>query len=627
MKKRKVTKQDLEKFISETFKNDMSKNEGDLMPLFYIKDKKGVSSILTNQNDAEKSLETHNKYFVSKRGVGFIKTKKVLKKDYYNEKITVNNIEQYEIPQLNVSENGGTETVPVKTPVKTPHKIPNPIKIPKPGEFPKPAPKALSLKNENTEIKSENILKEWSKIIKLEEEKNRMRQLFQEMPMNIEPGEEEPHPSIRGGIEGQSETPFSAIELFTKQRLNQSTIEKIGTEEFNAIVRHLGEIGKMDIMEIQNVLGMIVAYERRNRGALENLAKAIVKRKFGLSDEIMQMIDAKLKNPGEIEPPEDDDSPEEEVEQQFTPEELVIIQKHVDKRIVKNTLMMGAGYRAHKIFDELKNALDGIDERLYPLYSKLMPNIEIFMWKMPVESMYGQRQMWGKSEMKCDGESCKAEATAIIFPILLHEVAKAAVEILFLQHLADIQEKYGEPLAKEVVKRADSYYDEHWLKLIGPQLWKYLHDALSFVVDEEGEDYTIIAYVLNRMATMEPEEFMSLMDDTVHNGPAAIEKIKTIVQKVRDEIEAFENQNDEIPTPEDLTANNVDMSDEISSLLAQNQDQLLTRTPDEEKTSPVKQLKDMNIDELNNALQQALDNEKYENASKIRDEINSRLNK
>jgi hypothetical protein len=371
-----------------------------------------------------------------------------------------------------------------------------------------------------------------------------------------------------------------------------------------------------------------------HRDALQNLSKAIVQRKFGLSDDIMSMINPELKNPGDIEAPDtDQDTPEEEAENHFTEEELAVIKKHTDKRIIHNTLMMGAGYRAHKVFDELKNALDGIDPRLYPLYSRIMPNVELFLWKMPVEQMYNARQMWGRCDIveqpnlenNEEGAETKCEAQAIIFPVLLHEVAKGAVEILFLQHLADVQEKYGRTVAQKVVKNADSYMDEHWLKLIGPQLWKYLHDALTYVVNEENEDYTIIAYVLNRMASMEPEVFMTLLDDTIHDGQAAIAKIKQIVTEVRVEIDAYENQNHEVPTPQDITPPSEDNSDEIAQLLAQNQDALLN-TPANERPQP-KNLADMEVDELNNELQTALDIEDYKRASEIRDILNRKLNR
>src|SRR3989304_1210154 len=126
-----------------------------------------------------------------------------------------------------------TKPAPVITPQR--ERSPNPIKIPKPGTFPKPNPKAK--KKFATKITAENLLREWLKTVRLEEEKSRMKRLMNEAPpMDIEPGEHEPHRSIKSGIEGHSETPFGEIELFSKQRLDQSTIEKIGSEEFNAIV-------------------------------------------------------------------------------------------------------------------------------------------------------------------------------------------------------------------------------------------------------------------------------------------------------------------------------------------------------------------------------------------------------
>jgi cysteinyl-tRNA synthetase len=142
------------------------------------------------------------------------------------------------------------------------------------------------------------------------------------------------------------------------------------------------------------------------------------------------------------------------------------------------------------------------------------------------------------------------------------------------------------------------------------------------VVNEENEDYAIIAYVLNRMASMEPEVFVTLLDDTIHDGPQALEKIRRIVAQVRNDIEAYENQNNEQPTPEDITPAQEDNSDEIASLLAQTQDQLLS-TPENERPQP-KRLEDMEVDELNNELQTALDLEDYDRAVQIRDILKAR---
>lgn len=631
MKKPKKSNKSIKQYIQESVQKKLNEWRKEYITLYYIKDSKGVTGIYTDPEVAKTAKSKHDVYFKPKRGVGIILTKDVLEKDYQDGKINTSNIDTISSPPLDeISFNAPAKPTTAPPPTTTPVKRPNPIKIPRPGQFPKPAPKAYKQTKEQ-------FLESWIKLERVVNEKKRMNRLIQEAPMEIEPGQDQPDDSIRSGIEGRSETPFSAIELFSKTRLNQTAIEKIGSEEFNGIVRHLATTRRLNMQEIFNVLNMIVRYEMPHRNALQDLSKNIVQRKFGLSDEIMDMINPELKNPGQIEAPDtDNDTPEEEAEEHFTPEELEIIKKHTDKRIIHNTLMMGAGYRAHKIFDELKNALDGIDPRLYPLYNSIMPNVELFMWKMPVEEMYGARQMWGRcdivddNEQQDDGEeqgegeekevSCQAQA--IIFPVLLHEVAKGAVEILFLQHLADVQEKYGEAVAKKVVKNADSYYSEHWLKLIGPQLWKYLHDALTFVVNEENEDYGIIAYVLNRMASMEPEVFVSILDDTIHDGPQAIEKIRRIVSQVRNDIEAYENQNNEQPTPEDITPAQEDNSDEIANLLAQTQDQLLN-TPENERPQP-KKLEDMEVDELNNELQTALDLEDYDRAVQIRDILNAR---
>jgi excinuclease UvrABC helicase subunit UvrB len=116
---------------------------------------------------------------------------------------------------------------------------------------------------------------------------------------------------------------------------------------------------------------------------------------------------------------------------------------------------------------------------------------------------------------------------------------------------------------------------------------------------------------------------MEIMDDTIHDGPRAIEKIKQIVRQVSDEIDAYENQGEEVPAPENMFP--PEHEDEIAKLLAVNQDDLLTRTPEEEKLPPpTKQLADMDITELNDELQRALEYEDYKRAAQVRDEINAR---
>ena len=502
------------------------------------------------------------------------------------------------------------ETEEPAEPNITPSTPQRPLKVPwkLPGPMPAPAPKAM---NEN--VKSSNI--------GIIAEGIRMMQLIKEAPMDIPGGEYgEPHPKIRKGIEGHIETPFSEIDLFSKKTLDKSALEKLGEEEYNSIVAKLQSVDKLNMNEIMNSFNLIRTYEKSKRTQLQSLALESVKKYFGLPDEIMDKIEAKFVD-NYMEPPEQGEfDPEEEIED-LTPEQKKIIKKHVDKRVVSNALMMGAGFRAHSVFSDLKSKLDGIEERLYPLYNAIMPNMEIFFWKTPVDDFFGSRLVMGKSELKIDKESMElkgAKAEAMIFPILLHEVAKSAVELLFMQHLADIWEKHGEKVYKSVLKQSESYYNEHWMKLIGPRLWKYLHDAIDYIVKERESDYTIVSYLLNRLAILEPEEFMEIINDVLYNGSAAIDKLSKMIDVIETDIDNYENKNEETPKPEDIIKGN-DNSEKIKDALISKEDEINAALKGKTKLDLPKSIEQMDVDELNLSLEQALEIEDYEAAAKIRD--------
>lgn len=64
--------------------------------LWYIKDSKGVASILTSPLEAEESLARHTQWVARTRGFGTIKTKLVLAADWESGDITVQSIEGYQ---------------------------------------------------------------------------------------------------------------------------------------------------------------------------------------------------------------------------------------------------------------------------------------------------------------------------------------------------------------------------------------------------------------------------------------------------------------------------------------------------------------------------------------------------
>lgn len=483
----------------------------------------------------------------------------------------------------------------------------------------KPMPKAIG---------KQSSLKEFAeRIAKHERQEVLNKRMISEAPLNVDDSPlGNPDQSIKAGIEGRRETPFTSVELFKKQNLDQTTLEKMGSEEYNEIIKDVMESGKLSPMELSNIANMIVFLEQSHRSALEQLALKTVKESFGISDSVIEKISAKILNPGEVSPPEDEsDSGEEELMDDFTEEEKSIIRKHVDKRKVQNALMMGAGYRAHNVLSKIKSSLDSIEPKLYPLYIKFMPNVEMMMWKMPIDMPVSARMMGGKSELVMgededqDGlrEVKGAKAEAIMFAILLHEVSKAVTEYIFAYGLPKISEKVD----KEILKQADSFKDEHWMKLIGPRIWKYLHDLIDYIVHEREDDYTIVSMLLYKLGRLEPENFLNLIDNVLHDGPAAISELKSMLDQIDSDMSDYQENNDgEIPSPEDIILGQ-SHEDEIKNTISSNIDNLLNGLEEKPDVSG-KSLEDMEITELNNELEIALDNEDYIRAAKIRDLIN-----
>jgi len=491
-----------------------------------------------------------------------------------------------------------------------PQRKKNPLQIPttNPDNLPMPRPKAKFddvtfdkyLANLNESITFSRLLKE-------------------KAPMEFDSDNSfKPAKPFQQGIEAKGPSPFTNIEFLQKKAINQSTLEKLGSEEFNAIVKNLQQIGTMGVGAIVTTIGTIQTIEKNHREVLERLAIDAVVQNFGLNDEVRERLEAKIKN--SISSGGGGQSPVQKAESKLTPEEQKIADELVKKRVVQNLLMMGSGYRAHKLFTQIKPSLDDIDDRLYPLYLKIMGNIEFHLWTTVFDPT--KVPHYGKVQVDKDSMTVKAEAS--LFIILLHELAKGAVELLFLQSVFNIAEKHGEKIYKNVLDRADKLEEEQWMKLIGPRLWKYLHDAINFIVMERENNYTIVSYLLNKISLLEPRQFLTLMDEVVNNGEVAINKLVSMLDEVEQDIEEYEAENNRTPEPSEIMPE-PDLGN-FDSLMGQINDILNKGDNNPVKNDILnhKPFNQMILPELQAYVKAAISAGEYEKAAEANDEIESR---
>ncbi len=363
----------------------------------------------------------------------------------------------------------------------------------------------------------------------------------------------------------------------------------------------------------------------------------------------MSKIFVELKQPGTIDKSDFDNDDSEgggggvsldDVKDQFTPEEIELIKQHSKKRVFSNALMMGAGFRAHNLLAKIKPELDAIDKNLYFIYSKIMSNTAKSFWQhAPIKGIQGL-MLGGKSKLTYEEQENEenpenqddnnpgpdnqdnapegneenhsvvsgAIAEAVVFPVLLHETVKAVMEYIFAAGLPQFDERIN----KAIMKNSEKFHFEHWHKLLGPRLWKYFHDAVDFIVKDRGNDYRIVAYLLDDISKLPPNKFLFLMDKVLHDGNRAIEILTQILDNIEEDIANNPEGHSIAP---DL-GNVQGMMGQINALLGQPE-----QPQPQDKHKP---FNEMTPEELQNYIDWAIDNSLFEKAAEANDELEKR---
>ena len=314
---------------------------------------------------------------------------------------------------------------------------------------------------------------------------------------------------------------------------NQNFSEKIASSRFkdiiNKVKRYHGiqQINPQMMMEMMRIMQEVAQIETQHKDALERLAVEIVSEEFDIPDD---MLDAELLPPGSPLDLDQDEEEEEEEQEEFqskSAERMEELEIEVDKRNVINALMQGAAKKGHYIFHMVADELDSIDPRLMSLYGKLMSLADFQYWVIPDQAMGGQiggseKIKWEKpkdeegNEQEDEEEEPVVEAKAWIFPLLVHELIKGAMELAASNwgegHL-DFEEQ------KHVIDRADTVENEIWGMRLGPGMWE------KFVACIDDDDYKLKQWFFHELTKLPAQQFHTFMKEILSNSAKCKEVI------------------------------------------------------------------------------------------------------
>ena len=289
---------------------------------------------------------------------------------------------------------------------------------------------------------------------------------------------------------------------------------------------------QLNQMEMMQMLQRLMRREAPHKAQLERLAKQLVAKLWKVDPSIFE---ADLGSPGQsVEDYQSEQEQEQEPDEPLTPEEM----KQVHKRISLNTMSHGAAiHQMTTLHHMVKEALDKIDPALMPAYDKLSRGTVYSSWFQSIEAivnMAGQkggdvRIEWPETpeqapeampgeqpEEPQEEAGPKVHATAIIFPILVHELAKGCMEILTSHGLPQ-----DEKTLKKVYKHADRWEDEVFHFFVGPALWR----RFLKVVDRTKLPETIAA-----LSKLEPDDLHGVVRSIVENPAEAQERLAELVR-------------------------------------------------------------------------------------------------
>lgn len=315
----------------------------------------------------------------------------------------------------------------------------------------------------------------------------------------VEEGNNLPNSKIVGMIDRRT-FPFSENRFFSYNPAY------LAANEFNRCARIYNERARGENpMHAMQLMEELLTLEEPHKEELTNIAIELVREMYNVPESLN--LRAFLENSDE-EAGEDFAEDNDDEKELLSDERKKALKSEIEKRRILNSIVHGAAiHQWTSAYYIVADKLNDINPQLLEKYNRLSAIVNYFNWQIVQSDMM---QMGGRPVLqgynKVDIEKKDIKASAMNFPVLVHELSKGVVDYLIsigIPKLSPHELEY-------VYAEADKYSHEQWHYFFGPTLWRAMLDTS----DTTSHD---LPPIISKMAQMDYVDLSNFCIDICHH--------------------------------------------------------------------------------------------------------------
>jgi hypothetical protein len=413
-----------------------------------------------------------------------------------------------------------------------------------------------------------------------------------EMPMKFDTDDSRPHQDVQTDLANRNtamkkvnfpkdtEEPHTNFEEFLASKSYKHIVDNVQRYTGGPVGQGEDQRGRQLFDSMLSAQSRVMQIEAAHRTELAQLAIRLVMKEFGIQEGDIE-YEAEINRPDSSDfssTPEDEGAEtEQEVElEKELFDDLENFNLERAKRRLINAMMAGSSERGHYMFhlvDQELSEITGSDD-LINLYGILMSVANAQLWQRGNAFMLpatgaggGQANAGGKERVDLNSNPPKVYATAINFPILVHELIKGTKEVVAGLH--------GLPkdrdMAQRVIDAEDKVDKELWDLRLGPAIWDIVRESLpeEVLTDENKKELQLIFF--QHIVSKPPKEFLVFMKELLSGSSTGKRLMAELSQGINQMLNDYDYEEAMNQFDEDLntTAENEDedgLDDFLSSL-------------------------------------------------------------